>query len=205
LRRYKVDLSLLAPLVGYSFNYDRPPALVVAADPDFFINYRNYQPQLPVITVHLGASVPARLWPLPYWIKLLSLLVGRYNIAVIGGLSEQSNFNQLPPELKDKIMNFLGRSWQETAQTLKNSSVFIGANSGPAHLAAAVGCPVISIFSAANDPVEWAPEQAKVLIFAPACAGCERLVCSDPHCLKNITPAQVLVELETFNLLVQVK
>lgn len=192
LSRSRIDLSLLAPLAGNFFSYDRPPRLPLLVNCNFLKLQTNYRPDCPVITIHTGASSPARLWPFKYWAELLNLLIGRYNITMIGGEQELQNFYNLPEQVRKSVINLCGRSWLESAQAIKNSDIFLGANSGPAHLAAALGGPVVSIFSAANDPNEWAPAGARVLVFYPACAGCEKSVCADLQCLWNITPTQVL-------------
>jgi ADP-heptose:LPS heptosyltransferase len=192
LVRPRVDLALLAPLAGDFLIYERAPHLALTLDSNFLRTQANYRSGRPVISVHLGAGAPAKLWPLKYWLELLSSLAADYNIVVIGREGELNDLADLPEQLQAAFIKLIGRPWAETAQALANSALFIGADSGPGHLAAAVGCRVISIFSAANDPAEWAPAGARVLVFFPACAGCEKSVCSDLQCLRQITPAQVL-------------
>lgn len=186
--RYKIDLALAAALSGNLENYNRPPRLSVAADSSIF----SKESSRVQIAVHFGASVQARRWPLENWVELISALVGEYDIVVIGGPGDSGNLFSAAPELSQKCHDLSGRPWLETARIIKNAALFIGANSGPAHLAAALGCPVISIFSAANDPLVWAPPGADVLTANPACANCELVYCSHRSCLRAITPLMVI-------------
>jgi ADP-heptose:LPS heptosyltransferase len=189
--RHKIDLVLTVALSENFENYNRPPHLSVAAG--FSIPLQ--ESSRARVAVHLGASVQARRWPLENWVELLSALSGKYDIVIIGESKDADDLFSAAPELCQKCYNLSGRTWRETAQIIKQSAVFIGANSGPAHLAAALGRPVISIFSAANDPLVWAPPGADVLVADPVCANCELIYCSHQSCLRTITPPMVISHL----------
>lgn len=191
LHRSKIDCALLQPLDGNFSDRDRVPYLQFVANQNFFSAEKNYRPGYPTITVHIGTSAPARLWPLAYWEKLILMIVDDYNVAIIGGFQESKDFQSFPDRIKSSVINLCERPWLDTANALKNSVLFVGSNSGPGHLASALGCPVISIFSAANDPAEWAPAGAKVLTFRTECAGCEKITCANPICLQRVLPNDV--------------
>ena len=53
----------------------------------------------------------------------------------------------------------------ELASWLATARIFIGNDSGPAHLAAAVGTPVVALFGP-TDPAVWAPRGPRVAIAA---------------------------------------
>jgi|GEM_PF-2543332 len=194
IRRYKALLSLADVFTPASSDYNCPPSLsrynnLELSDMGQFID--SVDKSKFVIVVHLGASTQSRRWPLIYWGNLLTRLVNRYNIIIIGSQDDSKALFKQLPNLAGVCIDLSGRPWVETARIIKKANIFIGANSGPAHLAAALGRPVISIFSAANDPDVWAPPGAEVLIFQPACRDCELSYCERLTCLKEITPAEV--------------
>ncbi|MFH1664555.1 MAG: glycosyltransferase family 9 protein, partial [Candidatus Omnitrophota bacterium] len=50
---------------------------------------------------------------------------------------------------------------------LEKASLFVGVDSGPAHISAAAGIPTIVLFSGANDPAQWAPRGKNVRVIFP--------------------------------------
>ena len=85
---------------------------------------------------------------------------------------------------------------RESAAALKKSALFIGHDSGPMHLSAAVRTPCVAIFSARNKPGVWFPygEKHRVLYHQTECYGCGLEVCNneDKKCIKSITVEEVL-------------
>ena len=53
------------------------------------------------------------------------------------------------------------------AEIIRGSSLFIGVDSGPAHISAALNVPTIILFSGINDPKQWAPRGSNVRIIYP--------------------------------------
>ncbi|MFN3478952.1 MAG: glycosyltransferase family 9 protein, partial [Thermodesulfovibrionales bacterium] len=71
----------------------------------------------------------------------------------------------------------------KTASLLKRARLFIGADSGLAHLSAYLGIPTIIIYGP-TDPVVWRPVGEKVLQIRPSdCKPCFPDVCKERHCL----------------------
>jgi ADP-heptose:LPS heptosyltransferase len=74
--------------------------------------------------------------------------------------------------------------------------MFLGVDSGPMHLAAAVGTPVISVFSGQSKPGIWFPFQNEdsVIFHETSCCGCRLEVCGreNKRCILSITPDEVL-------------
>jgi ADP-heptose:LPS heptosyltransferase len=72
--------------------------------------------------------------------------------------------------------------------------VLIGNNSGPAHLAAAVGTPVVDVYALTN--LQHAPwgVVSRVLANDVPCKGCRKSVCpiGDQACLRGVDPAAVV-------------
>ena len=84
----------------------------------------------------------------------------------------------------------------ELAALIERADVFVGADSGPAHLAAAVGRPSVVLFSGTNNAGQWRPQglQVTVLKNEVACSPCHRETCPlvDHPCLEGLFPAAVM-------------
>jgi ADP-heptose:LPS heptosyltransferase len=81
------------------------------------------------------------------------------------------------------------------AALLERADCFVGADSGPAHLAAAVGTPAVVLFSGTNNSSIWRPPGDVVVLHqAVACAPCHRTACPvvDHPCMHGIEPRRVV-------------
>jgi ADP-heptose:LPS heptosyltransferase len=71
----------------------------------------------------------------------------------------------------------------------------VGADSGPAHLAAAVGTPAVVLFSGTNHPQQWKPwgTHVAVLRHEVACSPCHCTTCplANHPCLRQLMPQTV--------------
>ena len=70
----------------------------------------------------------------------------------------------------------------ETAEILRRSTLFLGNDSAPGHMAAAVQCPTVSLFGP-TFPHMWRPLSpgGEVVFKNVSCCGCRQLTCSRPH------------------------
>jgi len=80
----------------------------------------------------------------------------------------------------------------ELAYLLKQSALFIGCDTGPLHIAAAMQTPVVAIFGP-KDPKVYGPAgEGHVVVRKDIdCSPCQRRVCPDPRCMRMITADEV--------------
>jgi ADP-heptose:LPS heptosyltransferase len=117
-----------------------------------------------LVVVHPFARFETKAWSTSYWRRVLEYLVSHHYQPVIIGTAADK---QLDFPIPGQAADWRGAlSLAETAALCQLAKLFIGIDSGPGHIAAAVNCPVISIFSSVNEPSRWAPypNQAKVTI-----------------------------------------
>ena len=84
---------------------------------------------------------------------------------------------------------------------LAGAEAVIVANTGPAHLAAAVGTPVVSLFAPTVPAARWAPYGVPAVVLgdqAAPCRGTRATTCPVPShpCLSSVTAADVLAALD---------
>lgn len=109
-----------------------------------------------------GMNLTAKRWPLERYRLLAQQLIQKLDaqILLIGGESDIALNQQLQDELhapSDIVLNLTGKtSLGELAAQLEQCALFIGNDSSPMHLAAAVNIPVIAIFGPTS-PQEYGP------------------------------------------------
>jgi len=133
----------------------------------------------------------------PYYKDLAGQLINRGNtVLLIGGPEEANRFR--PEEWPFQIINCLGKyTVQETAGLLQKCDIFIGNDSGPAHMAAALGIRTIVLFGptliSKNIPLG---RDVQALRLDMECSPCQYTgrwkKCVDWKCLKALTVDYIL-------------
>jgi ADP-heptose:LPS heptosyltransferase len=155
----------------------------------------------PYVVLHPGTSVPARAWPAERWHDLAGLLSGRgVRVVVTGGRHEAALTRQVAEGTG--AMDLGGRTgWSGLAVVLRGAEAVVVGNTGPAHLAAAVGTPVVSLFAPTVGAHRWAPYGVPVVLLGDQDAPCRdtRVTrCPFPGhpCLTSVTPEAVCSALD---------
>ena len=80
-----------------------------------------------------------------------------------------------------------------TCELLRRAALFIGSDTGPMHMASALGVPVVALFGP-KDPVQTGPYCSRSIVVRGQedCAPCTRRTCSHVRCMTSITAEQVL-------------
>ncbi|MDG9719876.1 glycosyltransferase family 9 protein [Streptomyces sp. DH24] len=155
----------------------------------------------PYVAVHPGAAVPARAWsPARAARAVAALAAAGHRVVVTGGPAERA----LTARVAGRHARDLGGATdlRTLAGVLAGARVLIAGNTGPAHLAAAVGTPVVSLFAPVVPADRWAPYGVPHVVlgdqWAP-CAGSRARHCPEPGhpCLDGIGDAEVLAAVAT--------
>ena len=133
------------------------------------------------VVVHPGASVPARAWVPERHAALVDALVtaGR-RVVVTGGPSERALTALVAGPDRDDVLDLGGETdLAQLAGVIGAARAIVVGNTGPAHLAAAVGTPVVSLFAPTLPAVRWRPWRVphELLWVDVPCAGCRARVC----------------------------
>ncbi|CAN5134329.1 glycosyltransferase family 9 protein [soil metagenome] len=157
----------------------------------------------PYVVVHPGASVPARGWDEGRAAALVELLVGEGRRVVVTGGPGERTLTALVAGTSG--IDLGGRvDFAGLAAVLDGASAVVSGNTGPAHLAAAVGTPVVSIFAPVVPATRWRPWGVPTVLLGDqdiACAGCRARTCplDRQHCLDAVTPEAVAEALRTLD------
>jgi ADP-heptose:LPS heptosyltransferase len=152
------------------------------------------------VVVHPGASVPARQVSAARNAEFAKALAAAgHRVVVTGSPADR----ELTSEVSGEQFLDLGgaTTLPELAGVLDNASVVVAPNTGPAHLAAAVGTPVVSLFAPVVPASRWAPYAVPNVVLGDqdaACRGTRARECplAGHPCLESITPEQVVAAAE---------
>ena len=152
----------------------------------------------PYLVVHPGASVPARGYDAERASHLVRLLADQgWRVAVTGAPSEAELTAVVTAGAGPQVVDLGGRTdLAELAGVLEGARALISGNTGPAHLAAAVGTPVVEVFAPVVAPHRWRPWGVQSVLLGDldiACAGCRSRRCpfEGQPCLRDVTPEAV--------------
>jgi ADP-heptose:LPS heptosyltransferase len=151
------------------------------------------------ITISVGTKCEVNDWGLANWSALVTKLAQQdvvERLVLIGAGDEFEYSERLKSLWPRQAENFCGRlSPRQSAAVLEQTQLFVGHDSGPMHMAAAVNVPIVAIFSSRNPRGQWFPlsENARVHYSNIECMGCGRIRCEDrqQECIRRITIDEV--------------
>ena len=154
------------------------------------------------VVVHPGASAPARTWPASQHAALVQALVSRGRKVVISGGADEARLTAEVAGTDRRVSDLGGRiGFSQLAALIAEADVIVVGNTGPAHLAAAVGTPVVSLFAPVVPAVRWRPWRVPHVLLgdqAAACAGSRARLCPTPGhpCLAEVGVDDVLAAID---------
>lgn len=143
-----------------------------------------------------GTTWPSKNWPTDFFAKVVDLLHQDFKIVLCGGKAEVKLGRKIQAKAGVTVINAIGRtSVLEMAAILERAVVVVTGDTGPLHIAAALGVPTVALFGP-TDPEIYAPQgsQHAVLSHKLACSFCHKVTCplGHGHCMLSITPEEVV-------------
>ncbi len=199
--RHEVQRQL--DLVATVGSHTADPRLSLQAPPTAFARVRallreaGIEPVRPWIAIHAGSTAASRRYPPEHFAAAARLLVREHGIPVTftGTQAEAqlvAGIRQMMQAPSLSLVNQLNLA--ELAALFRLAPVVISNNSGPAHIAAAMGTPVVDLYALINPQhTPWmAPN--RVLYHDVPCKWCYRSICPEGHhaCLRQVEPERVV-------------
>jgi heptosyltransferase-3 len=155
----------------------------------------------PVVLVHPGASTANKCWPAEGFAAVCDELLdsGAAQVLMLCGPREKDRVDAVRGRMRSEIAVIQGAlAIRDLAALLQQVDVFLGNDSGPMHLAAAVGTRVVGLFGGAS-PIQWGPlgEGHTVLHVQNPCPCPYGDLCEPPnpyhmHCVRLLRREDVL-------------
>lgn len=170
---------------------------------DGYLQEWGIAPGRPIVCIHPGSGTWVKHWREENWAKAGDALSGQLSAAVVltGGEHELQLAGRIAAQMQEPACIIAGETHMgQLGALFARAEVVLGPDSGPLHLAAAVGTPTVTLYGPA-DPVEFGPWGASDQHFALytdiGCRPCRVLDWADDNpeyhpCVREITVAQVL-------------
>lgn len=156
---------------------------------------RRFDPkQERLIVLNPDSSRPAHRWPIHHYIRLVQRLVQRpqVRVALAGGVRSREICDEIAAPFDESVWRADGRfSPLGMAALFSLASAVVSGDSGPLHLAAAVGAPVVALFGASSS-LRTGPYASNALVLEAelACSPCFAKTCplkyDPPLCMEQI-------------------
>lgn len=157
----------------------------------------------PRIVIHPGSGYPSKRWSTRSYEILIEKVLseGLGDVILVGSKEEK----QLLPSSKfardSHFINLMGKTTlTELCAVLSSCELFVGNDSGPAHLAAALGKKLVVVFSGTNESRHWRPwsRHCALLRYPVFCSPCAEKVCVQPrhYCMEGIPVDDVLFRMK---------
>lgn len=148
------------------------------------------------IIIHLAASLPAKQWPIERFAAVMRALQERYHARFIytGALQDRVLYEELEGRGPFGGLNLCGvTDIRENISVYRAADLYFGVDSGPMHVAAAVGVPVVALFGPTNE-IKWGPwgDGHIVLTKKLSCRSCKPHKCSNFECMTRISIDEAL-------------
>jgi len=152
-----------------------------------------------LVLLHPGSGGSARDWEPENFAQLAAELKKRgFYVVITGGKAETDLVHSVAQNAREGVKSFVSNlSLKEFAAFIQTAKLFVANSTGPLHIAAAVGIPVVGLYAPVRvmSPKRWGPLTDKKVIFVPdpaKCSLCKGGECKGNECMEQITVQQVL-------------
>ncbi len=157
-------------------------------------------PHSAYIILHPLAGWEFRAWPGDRWRQLIEKIVRNtpFECVLISSSAERAQLEKIAQEIP-RVRYAAGVPMEHLAILMKRSAGFVGNDSGPLHIAAAFGVPVVGLFGPAA-PLFTAPLSGSGIYFFQQleCSPCSQRRCVRPHnsCMMQLDPDSIFDAIE---------
>jgi lipopolysaccharide heptosyltransferase II len=151
----------------------------------------------PWVVVHPGASAPSRRYPARHFAAVVRTFVAElgWQVVLTGGATEISLVEEVRAAAGVSAISVAGQlDLEELGALLTMAPLLVSNNTGPVHVAAAVGTPVVDLYALTNPQhTPWLVPN-RVLFHDVPCRDCYKSICPAEHhaCLELVPPSAVI-------------
>lgn len=178
-----------------SLSFDVPPA--DATRVNMVLEEAGVDPLAPYLVLHAGASAASRRYPVRHWLVLIGMLHRQFKHKIIltGDAGDVDALRPLIDGWRSPARSLIGKlGLGELGALIRGSQLLITGNTGPAHIAAAIGTPLVDLYALTNPQhTPWRVAH-RLLFHDVSCRNCLRSTCPQGHhaCLDSLAPRTVL-------------
>lgn len=147
------------------------------------------------IAIHPGGFYPSQRWPQERFVEVARDCIEQYNARIIlfGDIPDDALIRDMKAKIGSQCIASHALSIRQFAATVAQCDLLLCNNSGPLHIAAALGVPTVSTMGP-TDRYLWSPEgEGHIVLNGKApCSPCSRSMCVAHVCMDSITVPQYL-------------
>ena len=189
-----VSAYLARPLAEFGLS-SIPPHPRLSLPPEILAG----RPRFPGIVLHPGSGSPKKNWPAERWAFVAHELCRSASLplALLEGPADEKPVQEILDLIGPSIAKHVSRlPLLDLASLLQSARLVLANDSGVAHLAGALGAPVVAVFGP-TDPAIWAVQSPRAKNLAPSlpCAPCipeTMRACEKPECLESVSVEEVI-------------
>jgi ADP-heptose:LPS heptosyltransferase len=197
--RHEVRRQLdLVASVGCRTGNERMSFAVPAADLAWArrrLEELDIDPDGPWLLMHPGATAASRRYPPEHWASALRLLAADgLPVVFTGSGDEGALVEQIRAQAGVPAHSLAGEATLgQLGALISLATVMVSNNTGPAHIAAALGTPLVDLYALTNPQHTPWQSPSRVLFHDVPCRDCYKSICPMGHhdCLRKVAPAQV--------------
>jgi lipopolysaccharide heptosyltransferase II len=155
----------------------------------------------PAVALHLGAHYPSQRWPTDHYADLANRVIQDHgcDVVAIGGPGERELIRSFKMHASERVVVFESPNLRQAAALIAQAAVLVCNNSGPLHLAVALGVPTLS-FMGPTEKGGWMPLGPQHVVLRQdglPCIGCNLGTCArgDHACMRMITSSTAAAQL----------
>ncbi|HYH85195.1 MAG TPA: glycosyltransferase family 9 protein [Pyrinomonadaceae bacterium] len=154
------------------------------------------------VLVHPAAAFDTKTWAAENFARVVEFLAARGLAAVaVASPSEAKVVADVSSRARAPLVSFTDLRLPEITALAARASLFVGNDSGVAHIAAAVGVPQVVVFGSSNVAHwrPWAEARAEVVREEMPCAPCPGYTCAEfdaPECIRRVSVERVMEAVE---------
>jgi lipopolysaccharide heptosyltransferase II len=150
----------------------------------------------PVVVIHPGASAASRRYPPEQFARAADLVIAETGCQAVftGDAGEAELVHSVQARMLQPSHSLVGRlELAELGALIDEADLLISNNTAPAHIAAAVGTPVVDLYALTNPQHTPWQARSRVLSHDVPCRNCYKSTCPQGHhdCLKRVAPEAV--------------
>jgi lipopolysaccharide heptosyltransferase II len=151
-----------------------------------------------LVVIHTAGNWSLKRWPKENFAKLADELINRFKVKVIfsGARQEMVLVDEILSLMKNKVINLCGQTTiKQLGALFIRANVVISADSGPLHIAVALGRPTVALFGPTSPAVTGPLTRDNIILLnkkVNCVIPCYKQNCDDNICMKQISPEEVI-------------
>jgi lipopolysaccharide heptosyltransferase I len=156
----------------------------------------------PIVGINAGAGFPTKIWSIERYAQLADRLVEElgFSILLTWGPGEKEMTQKIAKSMKQKSWVAPATSITESIGLYKNLSLFVGSDSGPFHICAALGIPTVSIWGPTHPDRNGAYANNHTAVYHKLdCSFCWKRICplGTMECMDKVTVKNIFDAVKT--------